>query len=131
MDLGRRARLLLALPGAVRWRLVGLLHRLPRTQQRLAGTIGVTSVGMFGRGAGWGVATQVHTLDVVVGGTATEPATGNEGGGERDLLHLTLMFDHDVVDGGPAARFAARLRELLEGTDLLEGSGSEQTGRTL
>ncbi len=31
----------------------------------------------------------------------------------RDVLDLTLTIDHNVVDGGPATRFAADLRRLL------------------
>jgi pyruvate/2-oxoglutarate dehydrogenase complex dihydrolipoamide acyltransferase (E2) component len=27
----------------------------------------------------------------------------------RDILHLTVLVDQDVVDGAPAARFAAQL----------------------
>jgi pyruvate/2-oxoglutarate dehydrogenase complex dihydrolipoamide acyltransferase (E2) component len=27
---------------------------------------------------------------------------------------MTMMFDHDVIDGSLAARFAARLTELLQ-----------------
>ena len=31
----------------------------------------------------------------------------------RDMLDLTVAFDHDVVDGAPAARFVKRLVELI------------------
>jgi pyruvate/2-oxoglutarate dehydrogenase complex dihydrolipoamide acyltransferase (E2) component len=31
------------------------------------------------------------------------------------MLSLTVVFDHDVVDGAPAARFVQRLVELIEG----------------
>jgi hypothetical protein len=27
---------------------------------------------------------------------------------------MTLMFDHDIIDGAPAARFTQRLKELIE-----------------
>jgi pyruvate/2-oxoglutarate dehydrogenase complex dihydrolipoamide acyltransferase (E2) component len=30
------------------------------------------------------------------------------------MLDLTVAFDHDVVDGAPAARFVKRLVELIE-----------------
>jgi pyruvate/2-oxoglutarate dehydrogenase complex dihydrolipoamide acyltransferase (E2) component len=36
------------------------------------------------------------------------------GGSSRQILHLTLVFDHDVIDGAPAARFTKRLVELIE-----------------
>jgi pyruvate/2-oxoglutarate dehydrogenase complex dihydrolipoamide acyltransferase (E2) component len=32
----------------------------------------------------------------------------------RDILHLTVLVDHDVVDGIPAARFAARLATVIQ-----------------
>lgn len=32
----------------------------------------------------------------------------------REVLHVTLLFDHDIVDGAPAARFTDRLRTLVE-----------------
>ena len=42
----------------------------------------------------------------------------------REILHLTVMFDHDVIDGAPAARFTRRLVELFESGD---GPDWEQT----
>jgi pyruvate/2-oxoglutarate dehydrogenase complex dihydrolipoamide acyltransferase (E2) component len=30
------------------------------------------------------------------------------------MLSLTVMFDHDVIDGAPATRFTHRLIELIE-----------------
>jgi pyruvate/2-oxoglutarate dehydrogenase complex dihydrolipoamide acyltransferase (E2) component len=35
---------------------------------------------------------------------------------------LTLVFDHDVIDGAPAARFVHRLAELIE-----SGYGLDET----
>jgi pyruvate/2-oxoglutarate dehydrogenase complex dihydrolipoamide acyltransferase (E2) component len=32
----------------------------------------------------------------------------------REILNLTVSFDHDIVDGGPATRFVRRLVELIE-----------------
>jgi pyruvate/2-oxoglutarate dehydrogenase complex dihydrolipoamide acyltransferase (E2) component len=43
-----------------------------------------------------------------------KPAVIEERVEPRDLLDLTVAFDHDVVDGAPAARFVKRLVELIE-----------------
>jgi len=32
----------------------------------------------------------------------------------RRILDVTVTIDHDVVDGGPAERFGADLRRLIE-----------------
>ncbi|MET9273588.1 2-oxo acid dehydrogenase subunit E2 [Kribbella sp. NPDC003557] len=103
----------LLLPGFVRVRLLGMLHRMPHRQRALAGTIGLTSVGMFDAGAGWGIGFQLHTLSIVVGGIARRPVLFQGVLVEREFLQLTVSADHDIVDGAPAARFIARLRELL------------------
>ncbi len=82
-----------------------------------AGTVGVTSVGMFGKGhsSGWGLTPPMHSLFLIVGGIARKPAVVEENRIEpREILNLTVGFNHDVVDGGPAARFVRRLVELIE-----------------
>jgi pyruvate/2-oxoglutarate dehydrogenase complex dihydrolipoamide acyltransferase (E2) component len=37
----------------------------------------------------------------------------------RECLDLTASVDHDLVDGAPAARFARRLREIIEAAEVL------------
>jgi pyruvate/2-oxoglutarate dehydrogenase complex dihydrolipoamide acyltransferase (E2) component len=32
----------------------------------------------------------------------------------RDYLSLTVSFDHNMIDGAPAARFTERLKDLTE-----------------
>jgi pyruvate/2-oxoglutarate dehydrogenase complex dihydrolipoamide acyltransferase (E2) component len=49
-----------------------------------------------------------------VGGTARTPAYVDDKIEPRDFLSLTIIFDHDVIDGAPAARFTRRLVELIE-----------------
>jgi pyruvate/2-oxoglutarate dehydrogenase complex dihydrolipoamide acyltransferase (E2) component len=93
----------------------------PEWHKRFAGTVVITSVGMFGRGGGWGITfLPTHTLGLTVGGIAQKPGV-HEGRIEaREYLHVTLAFDHDVVDGAPAARFAQRFVELVESAAVLE-----------
>jgi pyruvate/2-oxoglutarate dehydrogenase complex dihydrolipoamide acyltransferase (E2) component len=91
------------------------MRRDPTVVTSMAGTVGISSVGMFGQNhTGWGIATGTHVLDLVVGGIAWKPA-GVDGRIElREMLSLTIIFDHDVIDGAPAARFTRRLVELIE-----------------
>lgn len=90
-------------------------RRDPTIPVAMAGTVGVTAVGMFGKGhSGWGISPSSHSLALVVGSTALKPAIVEDRIEPREILHLTVMFDHNIVDGAPAARFTQRLVELIE-----------------
>jgi pyruvate/2-oxoglutarate dehydrogenase complex dihydrolipoamide acyltransferase (E2) component len=90
-----------------------------------AGTVGLTAVGMFGHStSGWGLTPPIHSLSLVVGGIARKPAVVDGRIEPREILNLTVAFDHDIVDGGPAARFVRRLVELIE-----SGYGLAETGQ--
>jgi pyruvate/2-oxoglutarate dehydrogenase complex dihydrolipoamide acyltransferase (E2) component len=104
----------LALPAALRRLAWAWALRSPYRRKRLAGTVGLTAVGMFGRGAGWGITPMGHTLTLVVGGLARKPGVVGARIEAREYLCLTLTLDHDLIDGAPAARFARRLTELIE-----------------
>ncbi|HUV94070.1 MAG TPA: 2-oxo acid dehydrogenase subunit E2, partial [Anaerolineae bacterium] len=81
----------------------------------MAGTVGITAVGMFGKGqGGWGIVPLPFPLGLVVGSIAWKPAVVEGRIEPREILNLTVVFDHDVIDGAPAARFARRLVELIE-----------------
>jgi hypothetical protein len=113
--LGAPVRAYLALPAPVRSRLLGSVRRFPDRQKELMGTVGLTSVGMYGRGGGLGLPFLVHTLDVLVGGLETRPGYGPAGDlGPRRYLSVAVQVDHDLVDGAPLARFLADFREDLE-----------------
>ena len=105
----------LVLPAAIRRLVLAWILRSPHRRKRLTGTVGVSAVDMFGHGTGWGIAPNAYTLSLVVGGLARKPGTVGERIEVREYLCLTLSFDHDVIDGAPAARFIQRLTELIEG----------------
>ncbi len=96
--------------------LLGLIMRRdPTIPVAMAGTVDVTSIGMFGAGhSGWGLTPTGASLGLVVGGIAWKPAVVEGRIEPREMLNLTVVFDHDVIDGGPAARFTRRLVELIE-----------------
>ena len=87
----------------------------PHRFKRIQGTVILTSVGMFGKSGGYGVGfLPCHTLGLTIGGIAKKPGITPDGRIEpRDFLNLTVSFDHDIVDGAPAARFTSRLVDLI------------------
>lgn len=100
-----------------------IMLRNPTIVTSMGGTVGISSVGMFGKGhAGWGISSGSHVLDLIVGGTTRKLAEAEGRIESREMLSLTIIFDHDVIDGAPAARFTRRLVELIEsGFGLVEG----------
>lgn len=88
--------------------------------KRWGGTVVVTSVGMFGQGGGWGIGfLPMHTLGLTVGGIAAKPALMNGQLVLREYLNVTFSFDHDIVDGAPAARFVQHFKQLVESAAIL------------
>ncbi len=102
------------IPVFIRRLLFRLFDRSPHLMKKIGGTVLVTSVGMFGRGAGWGIPLTAYTLSITVGGIVFRPSVCNAQIENKEHLCLTVSFDHDLVDGAPAARFIQRFKELVE-----------------
>jgi pyruvate/2-oxoglutarate dehydrogenase complex dihydrolipoamide acyltransferase (E2) component len=94
----------------------------PFFQKKMAGTVIVTSVGSAARDSGyaWAIPIGFHSLVVALGSIARKPGVVREEIVIREYLCMTILFDHDVTDGAPVARFLQRLKELLEGSYGLE-----------
>jgi pyruvate/2-oxoglutarate dehydrogenase complex dihydrolipoamide acyltransferase (E2) component len=88
------------------------------------GAVGVTSVGMFGSGPMWLVPLASSTITVSVGSIANRAVLIEGVVQEREHLCLTLTFDHEVVDGAPAARLTSRFAEVLSSGDELRAAVS-------
>jgi hypothetical protein len=90
------------------------LFRDPFLVKRTIGTVSVTAIGMFGGGGlSWGIPIGIHPLLIAVGGIAKRPGIVHEQIVIREYVGLTVLFDHDVTDGAPVARFIRRLQELM------------------
>jgi pyruvate/2-oxoglutarate dehydrogenase complex dihydrolipoamide acyltransferase (E2) component len=90
-------------------------RRDPTIVTSMGGTAGVTAIGMFGEGhSGWGIFPVTQVLGPVGGSIAWKPAVVEGLIEPREILHLIVVFDHNIIDGAPAARFTRRLMELIE-----------------
>ncbi len=121
---GQASRLMRLAPHLPRFLRLWFFHLIKLTPQRfkcLEGTTIITSLGMYGKIAGWGITfLPVHTLGLTVGSIVEKPVEHQGQVALREILHLTLAFDHDLVDGAPAARFTSRLVEILERGDFVQ-----------
>jgi hypothetical protein len=123
---GRSGRLLLRW-GTLAGRIPGLASLVYFVARRSpfvrsgTGTVAVSSVGMMIGGGGFAIGVMTLTsLQVLVGGATERPWVIDGEVKVRRILDLTAQIDHLVVDGAPAARFGATLRNLLENPDLID-----------
>ena len=107
------------------WVLRRIGRTYPQVWTKYMGTVGITAVGMFGKGAGWGIPLTGHTLYITLGGIGEKPGVVDGQVALREYLYMTISFDHSIVDGAPAARFTARLKDLIESGNCLDDSTIE------
>ena len=83
------------------------------------GTFTISNLGIFGVDAFTPVLNPPESAILGVG-ALREKAVARDGEVTAELsMTLSLTFDHRIIDGAPAARFLARIRELIEQPYLL------------
>jgi pyruvate/2-oxoglutarate dehydrogenase complex dihydrolipoamide acyltransferase (E2) component len=86
----------------------------PQRLKDMMGTVMVTTAGMVGHTRGWIMPYSLHPLSLAFG-SLNEQAVVSRGEIKiREILHLTVSVDHDVIDGVPAARFVDDLVIKME-----------------
>lgn len=86
----------------------------PHRLKEMMGTVMVTTAGMAGHTRGWILPYSIHPLSLAFG-SLTQQAAVNHGEIKiREILHLTVSVDHDVIDGVPAAKFVDDLVNKME-----------------
>lgn len=78
------------------------------------GKIAVTAVGMFSREPVWFIPHGSGTLLITVGSIEQRTVFIENSYETREYLCLTGSFDHDIVDGAPAARFMNQFLETVK-----------------
>jgi pyruvate dehydrogenase E2 component (dihydrolipoamide acetyltransferase) len=84
-----------------------------------SGTFTITNPGIFGEQFGTPIINQPESAILGVGGLFKEPAVvtaedGTDSIAIRHFLHLTLGFDHRIIDGADAGKFMAEVKKYLE-----------------
>ena len=107
-------KIFLALPQFLRLILWRWILSNPRRVQKMMGSVVVTSVGMMGNLKGWAIPASIHPICFAIGSIVRKPGIKGERIEIREYLPMTILIDHDVVDGAPATRFISRLTEIIE-----------------
>ncbi len=83
------------------------------------GKIAVTSVGMFTNEPVWFIPHGTATVMLTIGSITKKMVFDGTEHTEREFLCLTASFDHNIIDGAPAARFMNQLIETVRSGHLL------------
>ena len=78
------------------------------------GTFTLTNLGMFDIDAFTPIINQPQSAILGVGRIVSKPVDLGGQVGLRQMMTLSLSFDHRIVDGGPAACFLQRVKQLIE-----------------
>ena len=107
-------RLYYHLPGFLRRLFWKLLLKRPKTAYKTMGNVAITSVGMMGKINGWFIHKSVHPISFGVGSILKKPVVIENKIKIREILNITILVDHDVIDGAPMVRFLDDLTNYIE-----------------
>jgi pyruvate/2-oxoglutarate dehydrogenase complex dihydrolipoamide acyltransferase (E2) component len=84
--------------------------------KELSGSVFVTSVSMFSTAPGYVVPYigGPKASSFAIGSVAEKPVVRKGEIVIREMLNITAVFNHDIIDGAPAARFINRLKRYIE-----------------
>lgn len=104
------------LPGYLRRYFWRYLIKHPRFAFSKMGNIAFTSIGMIGNANanGWFIPLSVHPVCFGIGKISKKPMVIDDKIEIREVLNITVLLDHDVIDGSQMARFISKLAENIE-----------------
>ena len=110
----RFERFYYSLPGFLRRTVWRIMLRNPKFLFPKMGNVVITPVGMMGKINGWFIHKSIHPLSIGVGSILKKPVVVGNDIKIREILNMTILVDHDVIDGAPMVRFLNDLTRLIE-----------------
>jgi len=107
------------LPGFIRRLFWKIIISSPSLVKNMLGTVVFTSVGMVSTIKGWIIPRSVNPLCIAVSSINSKPGVINNRIMIREYLPITILIDHDVIDGAPAVRILNELVKAIESAYLL------------
>lgn len=107
------------LPGFLRRAVWKYMLRNPEIAYRKMGNVAVTSIGMMGKVNGWFIQKSVHPVSFGIGSVLKKAVVCDGEIKIREILNMTILVDHDVIDGAPMVRLLNDLTKSLESGEFL------------
>jgi hypothetical protein len=101
------------LPAVLRKPLWWYVRLNPYWFKDMAGTVAVTSMGMFTSGGAVVIPITPMTMTLSIGSIEKKLVLQDGQAVERDFIHLNINVDHAIIDGAPLMRFVHRFKEIL------------------
>lgn len=102
-------------PGFIRRFIWNRIEKNPLLHKKHRGTAALTAVGMFtGNRAYWASPDSPFPCTLAAGSMYDKVVSVNGELSKRTMWCLTLIVNHDIVDGAPASRFGDRFCSLME-----------------
>ena len=115
-------RLYYHMPGFLRRAVWKFMLRNPKIAYKKMGNAVITSVGMMGKINGWFIQKSVHPISFGIGSVLKKAVVIEDEIKIREILNMTILVDHDVIDGAPMVRFLNDLTKSLETGEFLDST---------
>lgn len=102
------------LPGFIRRFFWVWLMKHPRLAFKKMGNVAITAVGTMGKIHGWFIPISIHPLCFGIGSVIKKPVVVDDQIVIREMLQMSVLIDHDVVDGADMVRFLSALSRNIE-----------------
>jgi pyruvate/2-oxoglutarate dehydrogenase complex dihydrolipoamide acyltransferase (E2) component len=90
------------------------LLKHPKLAFNKMGNVAFTSIGTMGRVDGWFIPISIHPICFGISSIVKKPRVINDKIEIREMLKMSILIDHDVIDGAHMARFISDLSKNIE-----------------
>jgi len=107
-------RLYYHMPGFLRRAVWKFLLKNPKIAYKKMGNAVITSIGMIGKINGWFIHKSLHPISFGIGSILKKAVVIDNEIKIRDILNMTILVDHDIIDGAPMVRLLNDLTKYIE-----------------
>lgn len=104
------------LPGFMRRLIWKIMLSNPKFAYNKMGSVMITSLGMVGKINGWFIHKSIHPISFGVGSVIKKPVVIGADIKIREILNMTILVDHDIMDGAQMVRLLNELTTKIEQT---------------
>lgn len=114
------------LPGFLRRLFWKFLLKYPKLAFKKMGNVGFTSIGMIGKVNGWFIPISIHPICFGISSIIKKPSVIDNKIEIREILKMSILLDHDVMDGAPMARLISDLSRNIENGLGIKSTNAQQ-----